>query len=193
MTSKTDDQSIEYARLVRDAAAGHADAMEQLLARTQDVAKRYSQLVCGGASDAEDTMQDALLKTYRYVRRIRDPLAFRTWLFQTVRNACLMNRRRRVGEPAHHVPIAPGVEGATVVADVRDPGQAPDEAAIHAALRARIHTALRELPPAYRAVVLLRDLEGLSTRDVADAMQISEDNVKTRLRRARVMLREKLE
>lgn len=189
----TEESAGEYADLVRDAAGGSPEAMERLLVRTQDVARRYSQLVCGGASDAEDTMQDALLKTYRYVRRIRDPQAFRTWLFQTVRNACLMNRRRRVGEPAEHVSLdqGRGIGGEPV--NVPDPATGPDDLALQAALRARLQTALRALPATYRAVVLLRDLEGLSTREVARVMKISEDNVKTRLRRARVMLREKLD
>ena len=196
MTTKdgtSDSASAEYARLIQDAATGSEEAMERLLARTQDVARRYSLLVCGGASDADDTMQDALLKTYRYVRRIRDPHAFRTWLFQTVRNACLMNRRRRAGEPAHHLSVEASGRREGGVQDVPDPGRPPDDLAMQGALRRRLRVALADLPPAYRAVVLLRDVEGISTRDVAALMRISEDNVKTRLRRARVMLREKLD
>ncbi len=67
--------------------------------KAQEVAYRFSRTVCGGPSDAEDVMQDALLKTFRYVKRIHDPQAFRTWLYRTVRNACLMKRRRKSGEP----------------------------------------------------------------------------------------------
>ena len=69
-------------------------ALERLLMKAQEVAYRFSHTVCGGPSDAEDVMQDALVKTFRYVKRIRDPHAFRTWLYRTVRNACLMKRRR---------------------------------------------------------------------------------------------------
>ena len=76
-------------------------ALERLLMKAQEVAYRFSYTVCGGPSDAEDVMQDALVKTFRYVNRIRDPHAFRTWLYRTVRNACLMKRRRRSGEPQH--------------------------------------------------------------------------------------------
>src|SRR5438045_9289097 len=83
-----------YAALVRMAATGDRDAMERLLMRAQEVAYRFSLLVCGHPEDAEDVMQDALLKTYQYVSRIEEPEAFRTWLYRTVRNACLMKRRR---------------------------------------------------------------------------------------------------
>src|SRR5689334_12034204 len=95
------DQTIraEYAALVRGAAAGDRDAMERLLMRAQEAAYRFSLLVCGHPEDAEDVMQDALLKTYQHVARIDEPDAFRTWLYSTVRNACLMKRRRRAGEP----------------------------------------------------------------------------------------------
>jgi len=90
----------EYADLVRSAAAGDAEALDRLLMRTQEVAWRFSTSVCGHADDAEDAMQEALIKTYRYVGRIRDPEAFRPWLYRTVRNACLMGRRKKAGEPA---------------------------------------------------------------------------------------------
>ena len=90
----------EYTDLVRSAAAGDAEALDRLLMRAQEVAWRFSTAVCGHADDAEDAMQEALIKTYRYVGRIREPGAFRPWLYRTVRNACLMGRRKSVGEPA---------------------------------------------------------------------------------------------
>ena len=89
----------EYQGLVRAAAAGEADALNRLLMRAQEVAWRFSTTVCGPGGDAEDAMQEALIKTYRYVGRIREPAAFRPWLYRTVRNACLMGRRKKVGEP----------------------------------------------------------------------------------------------
>jgi RNA polymerase sigma-70 factor (ECF subfamily) len=185
--------SAEFEPLVRAAAGGDDAALERLLMRAQEVAFRFSLLVCGHAEDAEDVMQDALLKTYRYVHRIREPQAFRTWLYRTVRNACLMKRRRRAGEPAHLVSVEQGElrEGEPV--DVQDPSRRPDELAANAWLGERLQTALRMLPPTYRVVVVLREVEGLSTREVASVLKISEDNVKTRLHRARILLRQQLE
>ena len=101
-------EARDYDRLVRAAAGGDRPAMEHLLMRAQEVAFRFSLLVCGHAEDAEDVMQDALLKTYRYVAHIEHPEAFRTWLFRTVRNACLMKRRRRVDEPAQVMSLDEG-------------------------------------------------------------------------------------
>src|SRR5262249_1308989 len=96
--------------------------MERLLVRAQEVAYRFSLLVCGHPEDAEDVMQDALLKTYQHVGQISEPGAFRTWLYTTVRNACLMKRRRRVGEPADFVSVENGLDtnGARVPVDRAD-------------------------------------------------------------------------
>jgi len=164
--------------------------------RAQEAAYRFSLLVCGGADDADDAMQEALLKTFRYATRIREPEAFRTWLYRTVKNACLIGRRRRVDEPAHLVSLSdtlPGDEGRVHAVDAVDPGRGPEEVAINSRLRARLGRALGKLPPAYRLIVFLREVEGLTTREVARVVGISEGNVKTRLHRARLMLRQELE
>ena len=182
--------------MVRQAAGGDDAAMERLLMRAQEVAYRFSLHVCGHPEDAEDVMQDALLNTYRHVSQIKDPFAFRTWLYQTVRNACLMKRRRRVDEPAHMTSIEQGGtdrDGKPASVDVPDLGRPADEQLIDAWQGDRLRRALAKLPPGYRVIVVLREMEGLSTREVATVTGFSEANVKQRLHRARMMLRQSLE
>ncbi len=180
-----------YAALVREAAGGDRDAMERLLMRAQEVAYRFSLLVCGHPQDAEDVMQDALMKTYQHVRQLNDPEAFRTWLYTTVRNACQMKRRRRAGEPSHFISIDEGTAPQSF--DVADSAKAADQQLVDASIDGRLRQALGALPPAYRMIVVLREVEGLSTREVSVITGISEANVKTRLHRARTMLRRQLE
>jgi RNA polymerase sigma-70 factor, ECF subfamily len=182
--------------LVRDAAGGDPSAMEQLLMRAQEVAYRFSLLVCGQPEDAEDVMQDALLKTYQHVAHIEDPAAFRTWLYSTVRNACLMKRRRRVGEPAQFVSLDEQPENADATRpaiEVADRGKPADEQMIDDWNSGRLRRALQQLPPSYRMIVVMREIEGLSTKEVAEITGLSDANVKTRLHRARLMLRHHLE
>ena len=197
LLKEDDRRAADYAALVRRAAGGDGGAMEDLLVRAQEVAFRFSFLACGHTEDAEDVMQDALLRTYRHVRRIRQPEAFRAWLYRTVRNACWMKRRRRVGEPKHHLSLetdgAAGSDRDSRALDVVDRAMLPDEVAINKWLGVRLRGALNALPSPLRVLVFLRDMEGLSTREVAQVMHISESNVKTRLHRARVLLRKKLE
>jgi RNA polymerase sigma-70 factor (ECF subfamily) len=160
--------------------------------RAQEVAFRFSYLVCGHPEDAEDVMQDALLKTFQHVNDLDDPGAFRTWLYTTVRNACLMKRRRRAGEPAAFVPLG-GDDRESAPVEVADGRALADEGLIRAAIDARLRRALSALAPAYRMIVVLREIEGLSTREVASVTGYTEANVKQRLRRARLMLRDHLE
>jgi RNA polymerase sigma-70 factor, ECF subfamily len=191
-----DREAEGYARLIRAVQAGDRHAMETLLMRAQEVAYRFSLLVCGRPDDADDAMQEALLKTFRFVARIREPEAFRAWLYRTVRNACLIGRRKRVDEPAQLLSLdeshAPG-EGHDRSVDVVEPSRGPEEQAINAALRTRLARALHAVPRPYRVVVFLREIEGLSTKEVGEVLGISEANVKTRLHRARLMLQEELE
>jgi RNA polymerase sigma-70 factor (ECF subfamily) len=187
---------MDEAALIRAVQSGNQAAMERLLMRAQEAAYRFSLLVCGGADDADDAMQEALLKTYRYATRIREPEAFRTWLYRTVKNACLIGRRRRVDEPAHVLSLSDtsaGEDGRSRGIDAIDPGKGPEEVAMNTRLRARLGRALNALPPGYRLVIFLREIEGLTTREVARVIGISEGNVKTRLHRARLMLRQELE
>jgi RNA polymerase sigma-70 factor, ECF subfamily len=183
-----------YADLVREASGGDPAAMERLLTRVQEVAWRFSVAVCGHADDAEDAMQEALLKTYRYTSSIREPEAFRPWLHRTVKNACLMNRRKRVNEPSRLESLdQPRTGGDEAAYDPPDPGRNPEQLAANSRLKGRLQQAMRGLPPSQRAIVFLREMQGLSTREVAHVMGISEDNVKTRLSRARKALQTALE
>ncbi len=184
----------EYAGLVRAAAGGDPEAMERLLVRAQASAYRFSVMVCGRTDETEDVMQEALVSTYRHAKAIRDPEAFKAWLYRTVRNACLLNRRRRVAEPAHLLSLDDqGHFDDPHVVEPQAECQSPEDALDEAARREQLRKALLRLPGTQREVVVLRDLEGLSTREVADVVGISEDNVKQRLHRARVALRAVLE
>ena len=159
----------EYGPLVRAAADGDPAAMDLLLRRAQEVARRFSRTVCGDETDAEDALQEALLKTYRSARQIRDANAFRPWLYRIVRNACLLSRRKRVDEPHRFESLdaaGRGLDGVAAI-DPADPGRDPEQLAEEARRRTRLHAALAEIPRAHRAVLFLRDMEGLSTREVA--------------------------
>lgn len=189
-------RETDYGALLAAVQTGNQQAMERLLMRAQEVAYRFSLLVCGHADDADDAMQEALLKTYRFASQIKEPAAFRTWLYRTVKNACLIGRRKRVHEPAHMVSLDALIElpdGSTQAMDVPDVGPRPDEVMTNTRLRRSLRRALQQLPPEFRIIVFLREIEGLSTREVAEVVGISEANVKTRLHRARLFLRQQLE
>lgn len=180
--------SARYAALLAEISRdGNGPAMEELLTDVQALAYRFSLLVCGNPSDAEDAMQDALLQTYKSARRIRKPDAFRTWLYRTVKNSCLMSRRTAAHEPLHLASL--DEDRADEVASA---APNPEEQTAAGEQRHRFHEAFRSLPRPYRLVAFLRDVEGLSTREVAEVVGITEANAKQRLHRARTLLRKAL-
>ena len=105
-----------------------------------------------------------------------------------------MNRRRHAGEPAALDSVGQGGANTAraTIADVADPSRGVDQQLIDNWMRGRIREAIRSLPAPLRTVVLLRELEELSTKDVAALTGLSESNVKTRLHRAHLLLRQRL-
>jgi RNA polymerase sigma-70 factor (ECF subfamily) len=188
-TGETPAAEADYAAILDRVRAGEPAAIDDLLERAHDVARRYSLAVCGRAPDSDDAMQEALLRTFRHAGRIREPRAFRAWLYRTVKNACLVGRRRPAAMPA----VMTTIEEAS--AEGREPADASPTAVDLLEMgesRETLRHALESLPPAHREIVFLRDLEGLSTREVAHVLGISEANAKVRLHRAHEKLRRKL-
>lgn len=154
----------------------------------------FGMRMCGNKPDAEDVFQETLVKVFTSLAELDRPEALRTWVWRVVANQCLMSRRgprnpaRTIGLDDLH-PLSPPGEGPGIPDD-RAPD--PERLAISGETRRRLEAGLRNLPPPYRIVVLLRDIEGLSTEEVAEVLGISVANAKVRLHRARLALRNQL-
>jgi RNA polymerase sigma-70 factor (ECF subfamily) len=142
-------------------------------------------------TDAEDVTQDVLLQVVRKLPSFRGESAFPTWLHRVTINAALSHRRREAGRQARVLAISRGEEEPFESADLgRTP--TPDALVAEHEVRQLIDRAIESLPPAYRAVFILADVEGLANADVAERLEMSLPAVKSRLHRARAMLREAL-
>ena len=164
--------------------AGDKDAMQPFVESFQRKVFNYTWLMCGQREDAEEVAQDTLLKVFENWEQLRDPEQVKPWVFRIARNCCLMKRRHSVFAPVSEV----SVDDVPLEAHQ----EAADERVIRKELNAEIEKALRAIPESYRAVVLLRDAEELSTAETASLLEISEANVKQRLHRGRGMLRKLL-
>jgi RNA polymerase sigma-70 factor (ECF subfamily) len=173
--------------LIARAQAGDRRALEALLLREQPRVYHYGLRMCRDAADAEDVTQETLLAAARGLRGFRGAAALSTWLYTIARSVCIKRRRRRKAAPAPEATL--GLEAA---GEVADPRPAPDETAAGSELAAGVARALARLEPRQREVVLLRDMEGLSAPEVAQALGLSVQAVKSRLHRARVALRAEL-
>lgn len=178
--------------LARRAVAGDPDAFEALVERYRDRLYRFALRLMPNPSDAEEVVQDALLNAYRGLPSFRADAKFGTWLHQIVINGALAQRRRSRRRPLttpldDHLPrgedaprSGPGDRATTAPAD---------ELLQRKQLIARIHDALDRLDDHHRAVLVLRDLEGLSSEEVAEIFAIQVPAVRQRLHRARLQLR----
>ena len=180
------------ADLVALARGGSRAALDTLVDRYQPAVYRFGLRMCGGDADAaEDVLQDTLLSLARSVGRFRGESALSTWLFTVARRACLRKRRRRKFEPAAQESIDALDTSATSA--LVAPGQDPEQALAGRELRATVGAALAALKPAEREVLVLRDMQGLTAPEVARIVGASVQAVKSRLHRARLALRERLE
>jgi RNA polymerase sigma-70 factor (ECF subfamily) len=177
------------ANLARAVIAGEADAFDRFVEHFRSKIFYYSWLMCGRPEDAEEIAQETLLKAFESFDQLRDVERVRPWIFRIARNACLMQRRRSIFAPAQELStddLPPGIE--LIGAE-----QPPDREFLAGELRNVLDRVIAELPPAYRSVAVLRDLEELSTDETAQILDVSTDVVKTRLLRARRAMREKLD
>ena len=175
--------------LARALLAGENNAFEHFVEHFRSKIFHFSWLMCGSPEDAEEVAQETLLKVFESFDQLREPERVRAWVFRIARNVCLMQRRKSVFAPAHELPI----DELPPADQLPDAAIAPEGSMLHSELRAVIDRVIVELPPSYRAVVLLRDLEELTTEETAQILGLSTDVVKTRLHRGRAAMRQKLD
>ena len=179
----------DEAQLARALVAGEPDAFERFVGHFRSKVFHYSWLMCGRPEDAEEVAQETLLKVFENLGQLREPDRVRSWVFRIAKNACLMQRRKSVFAPAHELSLHE-LEPAEEVPDGTRP---PDLDLLRSELRNVLDRVIAELPPAYRAVVLLRDIEELSTEETAQILDLTTDVVKTRLHRGRLAMRQTLD
>jgi len=176
--------------LVNAAKGGDVAAFEELVNRYESKILRLTKNITGNREDAEDAMQDAFLKAYAHLDGFQQDSRFYTWLVRIAANEALMRlRKRRPGQVSLDEPV----EGDTdlMPRDLEDWRPNPEREYAQAELQALMAEVLEKLEPEFRIILVLRDIEELSTQETADVLGISVPNVKSRLLRARLKLREK--
>ncbi|MGQ9635999.1 MAG: RNA polymerase sigma factor, partial [Bryobacteraceae bacterium] len=142
---------------------------------------------------------ETLLNVFENYDQLRQPERVRAWVFRIARNACLMKRRRSVFAPSQELSLdellptgSPSQDGERKW-EIADWSRLPDAELLRSELRTVIQQAIQSLPDIYKTVLLLRDVEELSTEEAAEILDVSQDVIKTRLHRARLAVRQKLE
>ncbi len=184
--------------LARDMLAGKPEAFERFVEVYQAKIFNYSLLMCGHREDAEEVAQETLMNVFTHLDQLREPEKVRGWVFRIAKNACYMKRRKSVFAPARELSLEELMpvrdrDGDGVHLQIADWSPLPDSELLRGELRGVLDRAIAELPEIYRAVILLRDVEELSTDEAAQILDVSQDVVKTRLHRARLAVRKNLD
>src|SRR5690242_1866440 len=178
--------------LVAAAKRGDTGAFEELVNRYEAKIYRLTMNITRNREDAEDAMQDAFMKSYSHLKTFQGDSRFYTWLVRIAANEALMRlRKRRPNQVSLDEPIAG--EDDLMPRELQDWGPGPEQRFAQTEMREILSSVIEQLEPDYRMVFVLRDIEELSTEDTASALSISVPAVKSRLLRARLKLRQKLD
>ncbi|MGD0401967.1 MAG: sigma-70 family RNA polymerase sigma factor [Candidatus Acidiferrales bacterium] len=177
--------------LVAAAQAGDINAFETLVGRYERKILRLAQNITQNREDAEDVMQEAFLKAYEHLSGFQGNSRFYTWLVRIAVNQALMKlRKRRPNVVSIDEEVNTGED--LIPREIEDWGPSPEDRYKQTELSDILSEVIADLDPSFRIVFQLRDIEELSTEETAEALGLSVPAVKSRLLRARLKLRQKL-
>ncbi len=183
---------FDEASLVAQARQGDTAAFNELTERYQRNIFRLAQNITQNREDAEDVLQETFLKAYEHLPDFHGDSKFYTWIVRIAVNEALMKLRKRKWDKTVWLdePVDTGED--TVAREIAVWEDNPEQRYAKEELHDILDKAVNGLAPPYRTVFVLRDMEGLSTEETAEALDLSVPAVKSRLLRARLQLRDKL-
>ena len=180
--------------LIQAINSGQFDRFPDIVKRYEQKLYNFSLRMCRDAADAEDAVQETFLNVFRYLKNFRYETKFKNWLYRVAASTCIKKRRKSKFAPERELSLDEFLpQDETEVPD-RVPRWAlmPLDKLLNNELLDKINAAIYTLPEKYRLVIVLRDIEGFSTAETAQILNLSDANVKVRLHRARLFLRDKL-
>ena len=180
--------------LIQAINSGQADKFHDLVKRYEQKLYNFSMRMCRDHSDAEDMIQETFLNVFRYLKDFRFETKFKNWLYKVAASTCIKKRRKSKFAPEKELSLDEFLpENEAEVPDhVPEWALLPLEKVLNQELSSTINQEILSLPKKYRLVIVLRDIEGFSTAETAQILNLSPSNVKVRLHRARLYLRDKL-
>ena len=178
--------------LVLAAKKGDLEAFSELVKRYDRNIFRIAQHITHNEEDAQDVVQDAFLKAYQNLEQFQGNSKFYTWLVRIAVNEALMKLRRRRSDKTVSIDEDVETEEGSMPREVADWSPNPEQLYGQSELSDILKKTIQGLPPGFRTVFVLRDVEGLSTEETAEMLSLSIPAVKSRLLRARLQLRERL-
>ncbi len=168
-------------------------SIEQAITLLQNTVYSFSMKVCGHPEDAEDTMQEVLYRSLGHLQKITEPKALAVWLYTVTRNRCWRMRRKSVYAPAHTLSLDELMPDERELGELlADTAAGPENTLLNAEQNSIMQQAIQQVPPSLRIVLVLHDMEELTTEEVAQVLDLQAGTVRVRLHRARLTLRKEL-
>src|ERR1039458_1182746 len=169
------------------------ESIDRALALMQNTVYSFSMKVCGHREDAEDTMQDVLLKSIPYLAKFENSQALTVWLYKVARNRCISSHRGSSLSRAKNLSLDELMPNSRKLQELlKSATPNPEAALLNTETAEHLRLAVLTVPPQYRMVLVLHDMEDLTTTEVAQIMGLREGTVRVRLHRARLFVRQRL-
>ncbi|MBI4773830.1 MAG: sigma-70 family RNA polymerase sigma factor [Deltaproteobacteria bacterium] len=179
--------------LIKRFRNGDKRAFDDLLKRYEQSIYNFGLKMCRRPEDAEDLLQETFLNALRYLDRFRGEAAFKNWLFRIATSVCIKKRRKKKHEPELELSWEELLPDDHPQPEDRPMWlSTPIEQLLNQELRDILNGAIKQLPPKYKIVLVLRDIEQFSTKEVAGMLSIMPSTVKVRLHRARLFVRNRI-
>ena len=173
---------------------GEENALETAITLLQQAVFAFGMRICGQREDAEDTMQEVLVKAIPYLPKFDNSRALAKWLYTVAKNRCLMSRRKSKFAPKQELSLEELMPDREELERLdKLPDESPESATIRREQGQRLREAIRTLPPHYRIVLVLRDMEGFTDQEVGEITGLRPGTIRVRLHRARLFVRRELE
>lgn len=182
----------EEAAIVAQARLGNTVAFNELLRRYERKIFRLALHITQNREDAEDVLQESFLKAFEHLDQFQGQSKFYTWIVRIAVNQALMKLRKRKADRSVSLDDTIDTGEDNISREIAAWDENPEQKYSREELQRILTSAIDSLAPIYRAVFVLRDIDGLSTEEAAEALELSIPAVKSRLLRARLQLREKL-
>jgi RNA polymerase sigma-70 factor, ECF subfamily len=169
------------------------EAVEEAIGLLQNTVYSFSMKVCGHTQDAEDTMQEVLSRSLGHLSKIQTPQQMAVWLYTVTRNRCWRMRRKSAHAPAHILSLDELMPNHEELARLmQDAAEGPEGNLLHAEQHFLLHQAILRVPATLRIVLVLHDMEELTTEQVAQVLDLEQGTVRIRLHRARLWVRKEM-
>ncbi len=180
-------QALEQAlELIR---GGQPESLERAMGLLQNTVYSFSMKVCGHPEDAEDTMQEVLLKSIPHLRKFESSRSLAVWLYKVARNRCISKHRGEKNSAAKNISLDELMPDDRELSELMSRTPGPEAAALNREIAEHLREAIAAIPPAYRMILVLHDMEELNTAEVAQITGLREGTVRVRLHRARLLAR----